>query len=69
MAPRVTGTSEGAVVVIDASYGGGYATGGFVCQVNQGCPNTYPGQRQNRRAGRRGPGGHRRHARTSHCRP
>jgi hypothetical protein len=35
-------TSEGAVVVIDVSYGGGYATGGFVCQVIQGCPVTYP---------------------------
>ncbi|HKY48450.1 MAG TPA: S-layer homology domain-containing protein [Acidimicrobiia bacterium] len=42
VAARSAGTSEGVVVVIDASYGGGYATGGFVCQVAQGCPNTYP---------------------------
>ncbi len=37
-----SGISEGALVVVDASYGGGYATGGFVCRVTQGCPSTYP---------------------------
>ena len=42
VAARGAGTSEGAVLVIDASYSGGYATGGFVCPVNPGCPNTYP---------------------------
>ncbi|HUP15847.1 MAG TPA: S-layer homology domain-containing protein [Acidimicrobiia bacterium] len=42
VAAQSGGASEGAVVVIDASYGGGYATGGFVCQVAEGCPNTYP---------------------------
>ncbi len=36
------GVSEGAVVIVDAAYAGGYATGGFVCQVVQSCPNTYP---------------------------
>jgi S-layer family protein len=35
-------SSEGALLVVDASYGGGYATGGFVCQVVQGCPIAYP---------------------------
>ncbi len=29
-------------MVVDASYGGGYATGGFVCRVVQGCPSSYP---------------------------
>lgn len=37
-----TGISEGAIVIVDAAYAGGYGTGGFVCQVVQGCPNTYP---------------------------
>ena len=37
-----TRVSEGAVLVVDASYGGGYATGGYVCEVVQGCPVTYP---------------------------
>jgi S-layer family protein len=36
------GTSEGALVVVDASYGGGYATGGFVCWVVEECPKSYP---------------------------
>ena len=36
------GTSEGAMVVVDASYRGGYATGGFVCRAVEECPTTYP---------------------------
>ena len=35
-------SSEGAVIVIDVPYSGGYATGGFVCRVVQGCPTIYP---------------------------
>ena len=42
VASESSGISEGALVVVDASYGGGYATGGFVCRVTQGCPFTYP---------------------------
>ena len=34
--------SEGALIVIDTSYSGGYATGGYVCRVVEECPSTYP---------------------------
>ena len=42
VASQGAGVSEGAVVIVDVEYGGGYATGGFVCQVVQGCPTTFP---------------------------
>ena len=69
VATQGAGTSEGAVIVIDASYGGGYATGGFVCQVVQGCPNTYPANARIVVVGGEALVGSPGLARTSHCRP
>ena len=39
---RSARASEGAVIVVDAAYGGGYATGGLVCRVAGACQATYP---------------------------
>lgn len=36
------GTSEGAVIVVDADYTGGYATGGVPCFSGSLCVSTYP---------------------------
>jgi hypothetical protein len=42
VAAQATRSSEGAVIVVDAAYGGGYGTGGRLCQVSSPCPVTYP---------------------------
>lgn len=37
-----TGTTNGALVVVDAAYAGGFATQGVWCEVTSNCPTTYP---------------------------
>lgn len=37
-----SGTSRGALIVVDAAYAGGFATGGIWCEVVATCATTYP---------------------------
>ncbi|MEX2423831.1 MAG: S-layer homology domain-containing protein [Acidimicrobiia bacterium] len=37
-----SGTSRGALIVVDAAYAGGFATAGVWCEVVADCPTTYP---------------------------
>lgn len=37
-----TGTTNGALIVVDAAYAGGFATQGVWCEVTSNCPTTYP---------------------------
>lgn len=37
-----SGTSRGALIVVDAAYAGGFATAGVWCEVVSDCPTTYP---------------------------
>lgn len=37
-----SGSAEGALVIVDANYSGGYATAGVVCEPVEDCPLTYP---------------------------
>lgn len=41
-AQAASGTSAGALVIVDAAYSGGYATAGAACEVVSECPVTYP---------------------------
>ena len=36
------GSANGALVIVDAEYSGGYATAGVICDPVEACPRTYP---------------------------
>jgi hypothetical protein len=41
-ATSATGSSAGALVIVDAAYSGGYATAGVACEATTACPTTFP---------------------------
>lgn len=42
-----SGTANGAMIIVDAAYSGGYATGGLSCDVVSDCPSTFPANGRN----------------------
>ena len=42
VASSATGTTAGALIVVDAAYAGGFATAGVWCEVVSDCPTTFP---------------------------